>query len=113
MATFWGDANMAEYRAYIMDKDGLISRAIGPVCPDDKTAMEHAKQFVDGHDVEVWKRECRIATFSTSARRAALAGGFPLESILCIAAGTIAGVPRTIAPTHDDAALMILRCYCA
>jgi hypothetical protein len=28
------DANMAEYRAYIMDKDGLISRAIGLVCPD-------------------------------------------------------------------------------
>ena len=63
MAAFGGDANMAEYRAYIMDKDGLISRAIGLVCPDDKTAMEHVKQFVDGHDVELWKHECRIATF--------------------------------------------------
>jgi hypothetical protein len=39
---------MAEYRAYIMDKDGLISRAIGLVCPDDETAMEYAKQFVRG-----------------------------------------------------------------
>jgi hypothetical protein len=43
-----GDANMAEYRAYIMDKDGLISRAIGLVCPDDETAMEHAKARLRG-----------------------------------------------------------------
>jgi hypothetical protein len=42
------DANMAEYRAYIMDKDGLISRAIGLVCPDDETAMEYAKARLRG-----------------------------------------------------------------
>ena len=62
-----GDANMAEYRAYIMDKDGLISRAIGLVCPDDETAMEYAKQFVEGHDVELWQHDCRIATFKHKA----------------------------------------------
>ena len=61
------DANMAEYRAYIMDKDGLISRAIGLVCPDDETAMEYAKQFVEGHDVELWQHDCRIATFKHKA----------------------------------------------
>jgi hypothetical protein len=64
---FGGDANMAEYRAYIMDKDGLISRAIGLVCPDDETAMEYAKQFVEGHDVELWQHDCRIATFKHKA----------------------------------------------
>jgi hypothetical protein len=66
-AGFWGDANMAEYRAYITDKDGLISRAIGLVCPDDETAMEYAKQFVEGHDVELWQHDCRIATFKHKA----------------------------------------------
>ena len=58
---------MAEYRAYIMDKDGLIGRAIGLVCPDDETAMEYAKQFVEGHDVELWQHDCRIATFKHKA----------------------------------------------
>ena len=43
-AVIWGDANMAEYRAYIMDKDGLISRAIGLVCPGDEAAMEYASR---------------------------------------------------------------------
>jgi len=46
-AVILGDANMAEYRAYIMDKDGLISRAIGLVCPT-MSAVEYAKQFVEG-----------------------------------------------------------------
>ena len=31
-----------------MDKDGLISRAIGLVCPDDETAMEYAKARLRG-----------------------------------------------------------------
>jgi pyruvoyl-dependent arginine decarboxylase (PvlArgDC) len=39
-----------------------ISRAIGLVCPDDKTAMEHVKQFVDGHDVELWQHDCKISS---------------------------------------------------
>jgi hypothetical protein len=112
MATFGGEANMAEYRAYIMDKDGLISRAIGLVCPDDKTAMEHAKQFVDGHDVEVWKRGCRIATFSKHAY-GRLGWWLPFRMYFVYRSRNDCGVPGTIAPTHDDAALMILRCYCA
>jgi hypothetical protein len=66
-AVILGDANMAEYRAYIVDKDGLISRPIGLVCPDDETAMEYAKQFVEGHDVELWQHDCRIATFKHKA----------------------------------------------
>jgi hypothetical protein len=44
-----------------MDKDGLISRAIGLVCPDDETAMEYAKQFVEGYDAELWHHDSRIA----------------------------------------------------
>jgi hypothetical protein len=55
--------------------------------------MEHAKQFVDGHDAELWKRECRIATFKHKDASGRLGWCLPLKSILCIAAGTIAGFP--------------------
>jgi hypothetical protein len=30
--------------------------------------MEYAKQFVEGHDVELWQHDCRIATFNHKAR---------------------------------------------
>ena len=62
---------MAEYRAYIMDKDGLISRAIGLVCPDDETAMEYAKQFVEGHPSAAswWPSNFAGAIVLASSRR--------------------------------------------
>src|SRR4051812_9913678 len=52
---------MAEYRAYILDEDGHFLRAIELVCLDDDAAKEHAKQLVDGHDIELWRQERRIA----------------------------------------------------
>jgi hypothetical protein len=54
---------MAEYRAYIMDQDGHVSRAIELICPDDETAKEYAEQLADGHDVELWQGDHQIATF--------------------------------------------------
>ena len=57
------DAAMAEYRVYILDQDGHVSRAIGFVCPDDEAAKKYARQFVDGHDVELWHGDRQIATF--------------------------------------------------
>ena len=54
---------MAEYRVYIVGSDGHFLRAIELVCPDDETATEYAKQFVDGHDVELWQGDRQIATF--------------------------------------------------
>jgi hypothetical protein len=32
-------------------------------CGDDDAAMERAKQLVDGHDVELWQNERKIARF--------------------------------------------------
>jgi hypothetical protein len=52
---------MAHYRAYIMGDDGHISKAVDLVLKDDAEALEAAKQLVDGHDVELWERERRIA----------------------------------------------------
>jgi hypothetical protein len=33
------------------------------VCPNDDAAKEQAKQFVDGHDVELWQQDRQIANF--------------------------------------------------
>ncbi|MEA2886971.1 MAG: hypothetical protein QOD11_1331 [Bradyrhizobium sp.] len=52
---------MAHYRAYIMDSDGHISKAVDLIVKDDAEAMEAAKQLVDGHDVELWEHERRIS----------------------------------------------------
>jgi hypothetical protein len=54
---------MVGYRAYIIGIDGQFLRAIELVCPDDDSAKEYAKQLVDGHDVELWQGEHKIATF--------------------------------------------------
>jgi len=62
---------MAEYRAYIMDRDGHVSRAIELVCPDDETAKKQARQLVDGHNVELWLRS-RPLTASLSKTASAV-----------------------------------------
>jgi hypothetical protein len=54
---------MHEYRAYIIGPDGPIQSRVDLVCADEDTAIEHAKQLVDGHDVELWELDRKIATF--------------------------------------------------
>jgi len=54
---------MAEYRAYIIGMDGHFVRAVGFTSPDDDTAKEYAKQLVDGHDIELWLGDRKIAKF--------------------------------------------------
>jgi hypothetical protein len=44
-----------EYRAYVIGPDGhIIGLANGFVAANDDAAIERARQFVDGHDVELW-----------------------------------------------------------
>jgi hypothetical protein len=43
-------------------------RSVEILCPDDKTAKEYAKNLVDGHDVELWQGERKIATFKPPAK---------------------------------------------
>ena len=45
---------MQEYRAYLVGHDGHFLRFEGFVALDDETATQHARQFVEGHDVELW-----------------------------------------------------------
>ena len=45
---------MPMYRAYLIDKDDRVE-SFKPVEADsDNEALVAARQFVDGHDVEVW-----------------------------------------------------------
>jgi hypothetical protein len=54
---------MQEYHAYIMGSDGHILKRIDLFCANDEVAKECAKQLVDGHDVEVWQSDRRIAAY--------------------------------------------------
>jgi hypothetical protein len=33
------------------------------ICKDDEAAKTQAKQLVDGHDIELWQRDRKLATF--------------------------------------------------
>ena len=48
---------MPEYRAYILTNDRQIIDQHVYSAADDKTARAHAKQYVDGHDIEIWQLE--------------------------------------------------------
>ncbi|KJC60069.1 hypothetical protein UP10_15475 [Bradyrhizobium sp. LTSPM299] len=54
---------VSEYRAYIMGPNGHIRRRIDFISADDETAKEHARQFVDGHDVELWQIDRKVCEF--------------------------------------------------
>jgi hypothetical protein len=44
----------AEYRAYAVGPDGHFMWSYEFVAANDEAAFEHARQFVDGHYVELW-----------------------------------------------------------
>jgi hypothetical protein len=52
---------MPGYRVYIIGLDGEFIKSIDLDCFDDDAALASARQFVDGHDVELWQRDRRIA----------------------------------------------------
>jgi hypothetical protein len=54
---------MTDYRVYVIGSDGHFVRAIHLDCPNDDAAIESAKQFVNGHDIELWQRDRIIGKF--------------------------------------------------
>jgi hypothetical protein len=54
---------MPEYRVYIIGSDGHFYNSVPLECADDTAAKKRAKKLVDGHDVELWQRDRKIATF--------------------------------------------------
>jgi hypothetical protein len=57
---------MVYYRAFIIGKDGHFKRAEEFACADDNAALEHARQFANSHDVEVWQEARRIGLVQVS-----------------------------------------------
>jgi hypothetical protein len=56
-----GLAPVPDYRVYTLGEDGHIKGRTEIRCPDDEAALEHAKQLADGHAVELWEGDRRIA----------------------------------------------------
>jgi hypothetical protein len=57
---------MQEYRVYIIGSDGHFVRSVELLCPNEVTAKQQAENLVDGHDVELWQADRRIATLGAS-----------------------------------------------
>jgi len=45
---------MGDYRAYHIGRDGRVQKRDDYVAKDDEDAMELARQYLNGLDVEVW-----------------------------------------------------------
>jgi hypothetical protein len=54
---------MQRYRIYTVGSDGLFSSAQFLECVDEQEAIQKARQFVDGHDVELWDGDRFVARF--------------------------------------------------
>ena len=59
---------MRDYRAYVIGFDGHIKDRIEFWSKDDETAKKHAEQCVDGHDIELWHQDKKIADLKTSSK---------------------------------------------
>jgi hypothetical protein len=52
---------MPDYRAYLIGEDGRFFQAVDLDVANDTAAIEAAKQLVNGHNVELWLRDRKIA----------------------------------------------------
>jgi hypothetical protein len=50
-----------DYRAYVVGPDGHVRSRYDLYCATDAEAIDRAKQLVDGHDIELWHRDKKIA----------------------------------------------------
>ena len=49
--------------AYLVGSDDHIQNAVHLNCADDDQAIILAKEFADGHDIELWQLDRKVATF--------------------------------------------------
>jgi hypothetical protein len=63
----WLDAHTVagptEYQVYSIGADGNGLKETDLDRPDDRAAVQAAKQFVDGHDIELWQGDRKITEF--------------------------------------------------
>jgi hypothetical protein len=57
-------AIMPEYRVFFLDPNTYITQPPEIIeCADDQEAIQKAKQFIDGRDIELWEKARFIARF--------------------------------------------------
>ena len=54
---------MERYRAYLIGLDGHFLRVVDIFTEKDEIASERARRLVDGHDVELWRGDRKVALF--------------------------------------------------
>jgi hypothetical protein len=54
-----------DYRVYVIGQDGHFNRAIDLSCDDDSAAIAATKALINGHDLELWQQDRRIARFDS------------------------------------------------
>ena len=59
---------MTDYRVYVISGDGHFVRAIQLDRADNNAAIESAKQFVNGHGIELWQHERIVAKLDLPAQ---------------------------------------------
>jgi hypothetical protein len=59
---------MPDYRVYLIGQRGHFQKSIPLECANDEAAKQEAEQFIDGHDVELWQRERKIARFQRKSK---------------------------------------------
>jgi hypothetical protein len=59
---------MPTYRAYIIDRDDRVASYKPIEAETDAAALEAARQFVDGCDVEVWYLDRKIGRLEREKR---------------------------------------------
>jgi len=57
------EAPVKEYRVYTVDTEGHFIKTTKLDGPDDASATESARQFIDGLDIELWQLDRKVATF--------------------------------------------------
>jgi hypothetical protein len=54
---------MEHYRAYLIGADGHFLTVVDIFSENDEIASARARQLVDGHDVELWRGDRKVALF--------------------------------------------------
>ena len=61
---------VAHYRAFAMAATGEVVRRYDFVSPDDAAALEHARQYLERWDIEVWQLHRRVGVLRHTPKAA-------------------------------------------
>ena len=68
---------MAEYRIYILGRDGRINLAYTFVAADDDETIEEANKYSANHTVEIWQRNRLVNRIAIDGTAVAISYGIP------------------------------------